>query len=457
MGDVATSAVLVLGAGPAGCGAASCLAARKHEDWCIIEKEREPGGLSGSVRDQHGFSWDYGGHVYFGHEARFWDTIENVGLDFIDHERQSFVWFDGKRVPFPFERNLADLPPSVATDCMMGLAYAHFNPERMPPANFSEHLTSAFGSGVCDHYLRPYNEKLWGAPLERMGTQWLADRVPGAAFEQTVGRMFGCEQDVGWGPNSRFRYPAEGGSGEPYRRITAKVGEHAQCGTAVSRILARRREAELVSLSQGGPARTMRVAYETIISTLPLPALVALLDDAEPELRAAAASLEARAILAIGIGAKVPTPTDWHWLYLPESQSLHHRVVNHGRYSPDNVPSGRQDQYASFLFERASSGETPTNAIESAVGEARHLGLIPDDSAVVSTIAFPIAPAYPVPTTGRDWALRYIDGSLRARGIVSAGRFGGWRYERGNMDHAFEAGWQAASECLAEAGDECAA
>ncbi len=52
--------------------------------------------------------------------------------------------------------------------------------------------------------------------------------------------------------------------------------------------------------------------------------------------------------------------------------------------------------------------------------------------------------AYPVPTLGRDGALAAIQPWLMERKILSRGRFGAWRYELGNMDHAVKMGIDAA-------------
>jgi len=43
---------------------------------------------------------------------------------------------------------------------------------------------------------------------------------------------------------------------------------------------------------------------------------------------------------------------------------------------------------------------------------------------------------YPVPCLARDQALQTIQPRLEAQGIFSRGRFGGWKYEVGNMDHS---------------------
>jgi UDP-galactopyranose mutase len=48
--------------------------------------------------------------------------------------------------------------------------------------------------------------------------------------------------------------------------------------------------------------------------------------------------------------------------------------------------------------------------------------------------------AYPIPTLERDAALAVVQPWLMERDIYSRGRFGSWRYEIGNMDHAVKMG-----------------
>jgi UDP-galactopyranose mutase len=68
------------------------------------------------------------------------------------------------------------------------------------------------------------------------------------------------------------------------------------------------------------------------------------------------------------------------------------------------------------------------------------VGLIVGEAPVVTLHRIDVDYAYPVPTLDRDRALAVIQPWLQARGIHSRGRFGSWRYEMGNMDHAVKMG-----------------
>ena len=50
--------IVIVGAGPAGLGAAYRLAELGHEDWEVFEREDHVGGLASSYTDEHGFIWD---------------------------------------------------------------------------------------------------------------------------------------------------------------------------------------------------------------------------------------------------------------------------------------------------------------------------------------------------------------------------------------------------------------
>jgi hypothetical protein len=70
----------------------------------------------------------------------------------------------------------------------------------------------------------------------------------------------------------------------------------------------------------------------------------------------------------------------------------------------------------------------------------REAGVVAGQPPVASVHTERIEYAYPVPTLERDEALGMIQPWLMKQGIYSRGRFGSWRYEIGNMDHAVKMG-----------------
>jgi UDP-galactopyranose mutase len=71
-----------------------------------------------------------------------------------------------------------------------------------------------------------------------------------------------------------------------------------------------------------------------------------------------------------------------------------------------------------------------------------------DRAKIISTWHTHAAYGYPIPTLDRDRALKTIQSYLEAYQVYSRGRFGGWRYEVGNMDHAFMQGVEWADRMI---------
>jgi len=92
--------------------------------------------------------------------------------------------------------------------------------------------------------------------------------------------------------------------------------------------------------------------------------------------------------------------------------------------------------------------------VESTITGLINSGLIDktERNNIVSRYLIEIPYSYPVPSIGRDHALGVIQPFLQSRSVYSAGRFGGWRYEEGNMDHSFMQGVQAVDSIL---GSDC--
>src|SRR6266545_2590927 len=103
-----TTQILILGAGPTGLGSALRLQEEGNSDWMLYDREHTPGGLASSVTDEHGFTWDMGGHVQFSHYESF-DRYMDLALGadgWLNHQRESWVWIADRFVPYPFQNNL---------------------------------------------------------------------------------------------------------------------------------------------------------------------------------------------------------------------------------------------------------------------------------------------------------------------------------------------------------------
>ena len=105
------------------------------------------------------------------------------------------------------------------------------------------------------------------------------------------------------------------------------------------------------------------------------------------------------------------------------------------------MPHGDSEHYYSLMSEVSYSHYKHVNKkdiVEETVQGLIHSGMITQDDTdrIVSRYVLDVPYTYPVPSLSRDHALKEIQRYLETHGVFSRGRFGGWKYEVGNMDHS---------------------
>jgi protoporphyrinogen oxidase len=196
-------------------------------------------------------------------------------------------------------------------------------------------------------------------------------------------------------------------------------------------------------------------AYGSLVSTAPLDQLVGRLEDCPPAVREAATKLRHNGIYMVGVGYEQALADDKSWMYFPQDHAPFYRATNFAKYSPANVPGGDVSRYCAYMTETSFSREKPVEreGLEQRVEEGlRAAGVVDGRPRVISLHVERIDYAYPVPTLKRDAALRTIQPWLAERGIYS--RFGSWRYEIGNMDHAVKMGVDIARRLVRDDAEE---
>jgi len=425
--------VVIIGAGPCGLACAREFARQGHDDWLLFERSATAGGHASSVVDPAGFTWDLGGHVVFSHFGEFDALLEEImGGDVSEHERSSYVRYRDRWVPYPFQNNLRYLPPEDAYECLLGLVEAT---GADAAADFGTWMEGTFGSGITRHFMRPYNSKVWAVPPEWMSATWIADRVSVVDYRRALRSLVLAADDVGWGPNNMFRFPIAGGTGEIYRRLAGALGEKVHYEHELVHVDAVRRKLRFANGREQG--------YDALVSTMPIDLLVSAIDGCPHDVREAAEALEHSGVRMVGIGYERALADDRSWLYFPEPSVPFYRVTNFAKYAAANVPGADTARYRSYLTETSYSDHRPLAGAD--LADRVRDGLVEvelvDAGAPVASIhEVDIAYAYPIPTLGRDSSLSTIQPWLEKRSIYSRGRFGAWRYEIGNMDHAVKMG-----------------
>jgi protoporphyrinogen oxidase len=244
-------------------------------------------------------------------------------------------------------------------------------------------------------------------------------------------------------------FPAVGGTAEIYRRLAMKLDDRIRYERELIAIDA---ETKSLRFSDGSEE-----SYDALISTMPIDKLVRTIVHCPDNVRAAADDLEHNGVFMVGIGYETPLKDDKSWMYFPHAHTPFYRATNFAKYSPANVPDGDTARYCSYMTEIAYSRYKPVSidGLAERVEEGlRVSGVVEGRPEIASMHVEDLGYAYPVPTLKRDDALTTIQPWLMKHDIYSRGRFGSWKYEIGNMDHAVKMGVDAARHITKGAPEE---
>jgi protoporphyrinogen oxidase len=286
----------------------------------------------------------------------------------------------------------------------------------------------------------PYNSKVWCYPLEEMSYDWIGERVSVVDYRKVLGNFIFGRKDISWGKNRAFKFPLFGGTGEIFRRFIPYIKEHLFVNKEMTKIDLKTRE---IFFNDGS-----RTDYDILISTIPLDKFIEVAG--LTQFSGLKNNLRHNGILSVGLGLKKSAFSDKCWVYFPESNCPFYRITYFSNYSPNNTSSG---EYSSLICETAYSEFKPypkDKVIEDTIQGLINAGVLSaeDKKRIVSTYLIDVEYAYPIPNLGRDEALNTVQPYLLQNNIYSRGRFGAWRYERGNTDYSLMQGVEAVDEIL---------
>jgi protoporphyrinogen oxidase len=435
MHDLTNQSVVILGGGPTGLGAARRLMEIGEVGVRVFDENPHAGGLASSFVDNHGFTWDIGGHVQFSH-YRYFDDLMNdlLGDEWLEHMRESWVWMRERFIPYPLQNNIHLLPRDEFQQCLRGLIDAM---KRGTAAleNFHDWIEASFGAGLAEIFLLPYNFKVWAHQPASMSYHWVGERVATVDLVRVISNALDGKEEKSWGPNNRFRFPLRGGTGQIWRALAGRLPKDVfQPNRRCVRLETAQRTVHFEDGSQE--------KYDRLISTIPLDVLISLADI--ESLKPCIEQFRYSTVHVVGIGLKGAPPPHLKtkcWMYFPEDNCPFYRATVFSNYSPNNVPD--ITRFWSLMVEVSESPYKPvdrTGLLDSVIAGLLATRLIESPNDVASVWMHSACHGYPTPFLGRDCLVEPILAELENINIYSRGRFGGWKYEVSNQDHSLMQG-----------------
>jgi protoporphyrinogen oxidase len=439
---------LVLGGGPAGLTAAYLLE-RAGRDALVLEAEDQVGGLAKTV-ESDGYRFDLGGHRFFTKSVEvdeLWHEI--LGEEFLLRPRMSRIYWNNRYLDYPLRGTdvIRKLGPVELARCMASYLRAAVRRNKVDDS-LEDWVSNRFGKRLFELFFKSYTEKVWGVPTSEIRAEWAAQRIKGLSFFSAAkAAFFGNKGNKVKSLISEFNYPRFG-PGQMWDAMTLAIedeGGEVRLEARVTRIeLAGGR---VVEVEAGGDSY---VLPDTVISSLPLRAVVEMVSPAPPqEVLEAARGLRYRDFLTVALVVDGEDLFPDNWIYIHEPAVRVGRIQNYRSWSPWMVPDPDKAcvglEY--FCFEGDDLWLMDDDAlVELAAGELEQLRLSPRSN-VERGFAIRVPKAYPI--YDADYAERvetirtWLDG---IENLQQVGRNGLHRYN--NSDHSMLTAMRAVDNLL---------
>ncbi|MCR9076004.1 MAG: FAD-dependent oxidoreductase, partial [bacterium] len=273
---------IVLGAGPAGLMFAKAATDRRRRV-LVLEGADVVGGMSRSISFGGG-TVDLGPHAIGTGLSRVREMFQSV----LEGEYDSFqlstgMLWDGEIYSYPptLSELLKHRGLGYCTRAGVSLCLGRINPGLRDPESCLETSTRSYGRVLVDDCLRPYLHRLWGDELERVHPSWKPGRFNTGGVLSWIDHLFRGTGDV------RILHPRRG-MGDLYRRLSRhlqRLGCIVETSQRVERIVhsGERLESLVVRDVRSDEAREIGCEQSVVVSTLPVPVLLRLLDPVLPE------------------------------------------------------------------------------------------------------------------------------------------------------------------------------
>jgi len=428
--------IIVLGTGMAGFGAAY----RLHADGVtpvMFDKNAYHGGHTASFRYETGFLFDVGPHISFTKDPR----IQDLFADSVDQQYETLQinlnnYWRGYWPPHPVQLHLHGLPEEVVVKVIADFVEERQAPER-PINNYADWLLASFGRTFAESFPMQYTRKYHTTTAENMSTDWLGPRIYRPSLEEVLrGALSPSAPQIHY--ITHFRYPRVGG-------FTCYLTKFVPLGNL-------KLNHELVSIDPRTRQLTFSnglvTRYDALVSSVPLPDLIPMIQGTPADIREAAQRLACSTCVLVNIGVNRQDLSSAHMTYFYDEDICFTRIGFPHMLSANNAPPGTGSIQAEVYFSDKYKVLTGSSEdwIEPVIRDLRRLGLLRENDQVLSKRAMLLRYANVIFDLDRAAALKTVHGYLDDLGIAYCGRYGDWGYMW--TDESFISGENAAQKAL---------
>lgn len=449
--------VVILGAGPAGLGAAFQLTRRALAQVTVLERNSWVGGNAGSF-ELAGMRVDYGSHRL--HPTCDVEVLRDIrtllGDDLLDRPRHGRIRLQGRWIHFPL-RPLdlcLKLPPSFAGGVAADLLAKVIRPRHRLNGSdtFATVLEQGLGRTICHDFYFPYARKVWGLEPEGLSGTQAHRRVSAGSLSKMMKKALSAVPGLKPRGSGRFFYPRYGYGqiSEAYYRGARDAGAQIHLNARVQSVETKDGVINAVLYEQDGQLLSLRANY--VWSTIPITSLARCLKPCPPpQYLRAAESIDYRAMILIYLVLEQNRFSEYDAHYFPEPAIPISRLSEPKNYSNGQGPPNR----TVLCAELPCAPDGPEwDASDEELGRllchALEAADIPVRGPILEIVTRRLRHAYPVYRRGYEVYVERLDHWLcQIDGLLTFGRQGLFAHD--NTHHALYMAY-CAVDCLDENG-----
>lgn len=403
---------IIFGSGISGISAGYHLK-RKGEDVVIYEKDNDWGGLCANFTID-GFRFDKFVHFTFADSEYIRNLFEESSPTYA-HPSVSSNYYKGYWLKHPAQNNIAPLPIDEKVEIIKGFINRK-NKSFEEIENYEEWLRVQYGDYFAENFPMVYTKKYWGLEAKDLETKWVGNRMHSPNIDEVLKGSYET-QDKNFYYTSYMKYPKKGG----FRSILNKCREglDIRFNKEVVKIDT---VAKTVSFKDGTISN-----YTRLISSLPLPEIVKMIENSPDYVLNAANNLHNTCGYMVSLGFKRPDVAKHLWFYIYDEDILSARVYSPSMKSLDNVPNGCSSLQAEIFFDCKAKIPSKEEVMKNTIEKLVSMGLFKEDEIVVKDIRFE---KYANITFDKDIYKnrKVVLDYLQSQNIETIGRFGKWEY-----------------------------
>ena len=420
------NSTIILGSGISGISAGYHLE-KEGESVVIYEKNNDWGGLCGNFTI-NGFRFDKFVHFTFAPDDYIINIFEESSPTY-PHPPVSYNYRNGYWLKHPAQNNLHPLPVDEKVKIIEDFVNRP-QKEISELQNYEDWLRTQYGNYFAENFPFKYTRKYWGVEPKELETKWVGNRLHVSPLSEVLRGSYE-EQSENFYYTKFMKYPKKGG----FRSILNKCREGLDIRFN-KKVIKINPQEKIVIFKDGTSTK-----YTRLISSLPLPEIVKMIDGIPEEVKEAGLNLMHTSGYMVSLGFNRPDVAKHLWFYIYDEDILPARVYSPNLKSADNVPEGCSSLQAEIFFankggeeitatgKSASGWEIPSKeaVLKNTIEKLAGMGLFKEEEIAVKDIRYE---KYANVIFDKDiyknraTVLDY----LNKVGIESIGRFGKWEY-----------------------------